>query len=92
MDLLKLKIFKKLSKHDCVLYQNMSPYDDYELEPKLWLSNSQFLTIKSSFHCFSSEPIFSGILFSKSKKKKKTQWFKAKFYDLYTDRLVLFSV
>jgi len=93
LDLIGNQILKKLSKPSLVLYQNPNPYDDYEINPSdLWITNSEFLTMKTTFNFFSTDSIFSGILFSKSKKADMSEWFKAKFYSLYKDRLVLFSV
>ena len=86
-------ILKKLSKSSNILYESPSPYEDYEFDPQtLWTSMSQFQSMKKSFKFFSTELLFSNILFSKSKKPRKTQWFKANFFALYSDRLVLYSV
>ena len=93
MDFINSKISAKLVKSDTTLYQEESPYDDYEMDcRKLWTSHSQFKILENSFHLFSTEELFSGILFCKSKKPQLSQWFKAKFYRLYKDRLVLYSV
>ena len=87
------KITKKLIKSSPELYQSNHPSDDYEFNlNQLWISDSDFIKIQTSFHFFSTQPLISGILFCKSKKKKYSQWYKAKFYSLYRDRLVLYSV
>ena len=86
-------ILKKLSKSSSSLYESPSPYDDYEFDPQaLWTSIPNFQSLKKSFKFFSTELLFSNILFSKSTDPRKTQWFKANFYALYSDRLVLYSV
>ena len=93
MDLLNSKISAKLSKPYSILYQKQSPSDDYELDvAKLWTPISQFQILEKSFDFFSTEELFSGILFCKSKKPHLAQWFKARFFRLYKDRLVLYSV
>ena len=94
MDLINSKILAKLSHPlKSSLFQIESPFDDYELDPdKLWTPYQKFQILENSFRYFSTEELFSGILFCKSKKPHQSQWFRARFYRLYKDRLVLYSV
>ena len=92
MEFITSKILAKLSKPSAI-YQTESPFDDYNLDSNtLWTSFSQFQILEKSFLFFSTEEVFSGILFCKSKKTDQKQWFRARFYRLYSDRLVLYSV
>lgn len=92
MEFITSKILAKLSKLSAI-YQTESPFDDYDLDSNtLWTFFSQFQILEKSFRFFLSEEVFSGILFCKSKKPDKKQWFRARFYRLYSDRLVLYSV
>ena len=94
MEAANIKILNKLSKSTPLLYQSHSPTDDFPLDfDKLWIPYFQFLDLQHSFPYFSCNPLISGILFSKSSKNPKySQWFRAKFYGLYKDRLILYSV
>lgn len=90
MDFLKTNILKKITKPKSLqnLYDTANPYDDnnYIDRSSLWTSPEKTSKTKND------SPIFSGILFSYSQKADKSHWFKAKFYGLFTDRLVLYSV
>lgn len=94
MDLINSKILAKLSQpRKTSLYQTESPFDDYELDSdKLWTPYQKFQILEHSFRYFSTEELFSGILFCKSKKPQQSQWFRARFYRLFKDRLALYSV
>ena len=91
MDFLKTNILKKIIKSKPIqsLYDTPNPYDDNNDmdQSTLWTSPEKTSKIKNG-----GSPIFSGILFSYSQKADKSHWFKAKFYGLFNDRLVLYSV
>ena len=91
MELVSQKILNKISRINPILFQANHQTDDYLLDlSTLWMSNSDFIHLQDSYPYFSDKLLISGILFSKS--KKPNHWFKAKFYCLYKDRLVLYNV
>ncbi len=93
MELTNAKIIEKLSKANSFLYQSSNSTNDYNLDyNKLWIPHSEFLALQQTFPYLSSQTLISGILFSKSKKPEKSQWFKAKFYCLCKDHMILYSV
>lgn len=93
MEIVHYKISKKLNQNNSVLYQERKPTDDFPFDPsKLWLSAAEFEALESQYPYFSSVPIISGMLFSKSKKANKDRWFKAKFSSLFKDYIVFYSV
>ena len=93
MEVISEKIKEKLSHIRPILYQLHDKTDDYEFDlDKLWIPYSEFLILQSKFPFFSTQAKFSGILFCKSKKSNHSDWFKTKFYCIYKDHLVLYSV
>ena len=90
---IQAKILEKITIHKSLLYQTSDLTNDYSLDlANLWIPYSKFLVLQHEFPYFSSQPLISGILFSKSKKTKSSKWFRAKFYSLYKDHMVLYSV
>ena len=93
MEIINSKISLKLSHSPSILYQTKHATDDYSLNyDTLWIPYSNFLTLQEIYPYFSNQPLISGFLFSKKTKNKKTLWFRAKFYCLYRDRLIIYSV
>jgi len=93
MDLVNLKISKKISKPNSSIYLESKPTDDYQFDPSnLWISASEFENLELEYPHFSPTLLISGLLFCKSKKTHKDKWFRAKFYGLFKDYLVLYSV
>ena len=92
MENLTCKILSKLSQSPSSLYQTDHPTNDFVLNySKLWISFEEFEKLREFFPFFSSKPLISGLLFSKSK-KPHSKWFKAKLYSLYQDHLILYAV
>ena len=93
METVHLKIFQKLSNTTSVLYQESKPFDDFVFDPfRFWISASEFEILNEDYPFFSQNLLISGMLFCKSKKSHKNKWFRAKFFGLFKDYLVLYSV
>lgn len=87
------KILQKISQPNYFLYQNQHPASDYQIDySKFWITLSEFQEIKQKFPYFSVSPLMMGILFCKRKQSNKSQWFQSKFFELYQDHLILYSV
>ncbi len=93
MEIISSKISQKLTHSPSILYQTNHPTEDYSIDYNtLWIPYSDFLSLQQIYPYFSDQPLISGFLFSKKTKPSKTQWIRAKFYSLYKDRLIIYSV
>lgn len=93
MELKYAKILQKIKLSSSYLYQKSHPSDDYQLEfSKFWIPFSEFQSLQISFPYFSFQPLISGLLFSKRKQPDKVKWFQSRFYCLYKDHLIVYSV
>ncbi len=93
MELIHAKISQKLTHSPSILYQTNHPTEDYSIDYNiLWIPYSDFNSLQQIYPYFSDQPLISGFLFSSRKKTNKTHWFRAKFYCLYKDRLIKYSV
>ena len=93
METINLKISQKLSSTASVLYQESKPFDDFLFDhSRFWISASEFEILNDDYPFFSQNLLISGMLFCKSKKSHKNKWFRAKFFGLFKDYLVLYSV
>ena len=94
MEWVNAKIASKISHAGSHLYQDPHVTNDFPLDySKFWLSYAEFEVLQQKYPYFSSNPLISGILFSKRREnKQKSQWFQSKFFTLFKDRLILHSV
>ena len=94
MEWVNAKIASKISKAGSHLYQDPHETNDFPLDySQFWLSYAEFEVLQQKYPYFSSNPLISGILFSKrTEHTKKPQWFHSKFFTLFKDRLILHSV
>ena len=93
MEIVKNKISQKLARNTSVLYQAIRPTDDYHCDySSFWISAMEFEQTQENYPYFSQKLLISGMLFIKRKKTDRNRWFRAKFFGLFKDYLVLYSV